>query len=61
MENIIPFFKQYTLQSVTKMKSFKMFCQIARLVEARKHLTGSGIKRIRAFKLKMNQKTIGLA
>jgi hypothetical protein len=61
LQNIIPFFLHYPLQSVSKRKSFKIFCQIAKLVETGEHLTSSGIKKIRALKLKMNQKTIGLA
>ena len=58
---IIPFFQQYRLQSASKRKSFKMFCQIANFLKMRKHLTRNGIRRIRAIKVRMNRKTVGLA
>ena len=58
---IIPFFLRYPLQSVSKHKSFKVFCEIARLVEKRAHLTKKGIEKIRLLKSQMNQKTVGLA
>jgi len=58
---IIPFFKKHHLQSASKQKSFKAFCEISGIVQARKHLTKSGIKRIRELKAQMNQKTVGLA
>lgn len=58
---IIPFFQQYHLQSASKRKSFKMFCQIAHFLKMRKHLTKDGIRRIKAIKVRMNQKTVGLA
>ncbi len=58
---IIPFFLKYPLQSVSKTKSFKAFCRIARLIEKRAHLTKKGIKQIRQLKSQMNQKTVGLA
>ncbi len=60
-EKIIPFFQQYPLQSVSKHKSFKIFCQIATLLQAKAHLSEEGVKRIRALKVHMNQKTVGLA
>src|SRR3990167_3921558 len=58
---IIPFFRQYPLQSSSKRKSFNIFCQIARLLKKRAHLTETGVKRIRHLKSQMNQKTLGLA
>ena len=58
---IIPFFKQYPLQSASKRKNFKIFCRIACLIQVRAHLTEKGIKRIQALKSQMNQKTVGLA
>jgi len=58
---IIPFFKRNRLQSSSKQKSFEIFCQIAQLVERGKHLTPSGVRKIRTLKEKMNQKTVGLA
>jgi hypothetical protein len=58
---IIPFFQQNQLESVSKRKSFAIFCQIAQLVQNKAHLTTEGIKQIRMLKKHMNQKTIGLA
>lgn len=60
-ERVIPFFKKHSLQSVSKAKSFSVFCQIAELVKSGQHLTESGIDKIRTLKLQMNQKTVGLA
>lgn len=56
---IIPFFQQYPLQSLSKRKSFRIFCQIAELLQQQAHLTEEGIKRIRKLKLQMNQKLLG--
>ncbi len=58
---IIPFFQQYPLQSVSKCRSFSIFCQIASLLQKQKHLTEKGIEQIRLLKSQMNQKTFGLA
>ena len=61
LNNIIPFFTKYPLQSVTKQKSFKAFCKIANLIKKGEHLNKKGIKKIQLLKSQMNQKTIGLA
>ena len=61
IDKVIPFFKQYPLQSVSKSKSFGIFCQIANLVKSGEHLTESGVERVRTLKLNMNLKTVGLA
>ena len=60
-EIVIPFFKKYPLQSASKSASFKIFCQIANLLKEDKHRTSEGIEEIRALKIRMNQKTAGLA
>lgn len=60
-EIIIPFFQKYHLQSISKQKSFKLFCEIAKLVKKGKHLSKEGIEKIKTIKSKMNKKTIGLA
>ena len=60
-ETVIPFFKKYPLQSASKSASFKIFCQIAALVREGRHLLPEGIEEIRALKMRMNQKTTGLA
>jgi hypothetical protein len=60
-KTIIPFFKQYPLQSYSKNYSFQIFCKIAKLVKSGAHLSKTGINKIRVLKSKMNQKTLGLA
>ena len=58
---VIPFFRQHPLQTVSKRKSFKLFCQIALIVQQKQHLTPEGVEKIRALKQNMNQRTVGLA
>ena len=58
---VIPFFRKHPLRSATKSASFDIFCKIAKLVKERKHLTTEGVGEIRELKLRMNQKTVGLA
>jgi hypothetical protein len=58
LEKVIPFFKENPLQSSSKQNNFRIFCQIARLVEAKKHLTENGIQKIRQLKATMNLKTL---
>ncbi len=59
--NIIPFFQRYSLQTVSKQRSFRIFCKIAEIVNAKEHLTHKGVEKIRVLKQKMNQRTVGLA
>ena len=61
LDVIIPFFLENKLQSTTKLRSFKIFCKVAQLIQRREHLTESGIQKIRVLKTQMNQKTVGLA
>lgn len=58
---VIPFFKEYPLQTASKQKSFKIFCRIAKMVNAGEHLTPQGVEAIRTLKAQMNQRTVGLA
>jgi len=60
-EKIIPFFQQNPLQSVSKRKSFDIFCEIAEFIKERAHVSQEGVEKIRILKAQMNQKTIGLA
>ena len=60
-EKIIPFFKTHPLQTTSKQKNFSIFCKVAGLITAKKHLTPKGVKEIRDLKSRMNQRTIGLA
>lgn len=59
-KKIIPFFNQYPLQSVSKQKNFKIFCQIVQLVKDGEHHAKSGVEKIRELKSQMNHRT-GLA
>src|SRR3989344_4381325 len=57
---IIPFFKKYPLRSVSKQRSFLIFCEIAKLVSIGVHHKKEGIEMIKKLKIKMNHRT-GLA
>jgi len=57
---IIPFFQKYRLNSNSKQRSFRMFCEIAELVRNGAHHTKEGIEQIQQMKKKMNPRT-GLA
>lgn len=57
---IIPFFQQHPLHLPSKRLSFETFCQIAKLMEQKRHLTKEGVEAIRALKVTMNQR-VGLA
>ena len=61
LKKIIPFFVKNSLQSATKQKSFKAFCQIANIIAKSEHLNKKGIEKIKVLKSQMNKKTIGLA
>ena len=60
-EKIIPFFQQHQLQTVSKRKSFEIFCNIADIIHRDGHLDKKGIEKIRILKSQMNQRVIGLA
>lgn len=60
-EKIIPFFRSNLLQTTSKQKSFTLFCKIAGLIQAEKHLTRKGIEEIISLKQAMNNRTVGLA
>src|SRR3989338_320394 len=47
LSKIIPFFKKYPLQSLSKRKNFQIFCKIACLLKAKRHLTEEGVLKIR--------------
>ena len=57
-ETIIPFFQKHPLQSISKQKSFKVFCKIAHIVQSGDHLTKDGIERIKTLKSQMNKKLL---
>jgi LAGLIDADG endonuclease len=48
-EKIIPFFKKYPLQAKKKI-SFGVFCEVAKMIKSKKHLTTEGIEEIKFLK-----------
>lgn len=55
---IIPFFQLHPLQSVSKQRSFRLFCEIANLVRKGEHLLVGGVEEIRILKSRMNKKLL---
>lgn len=49
-EKVIPFFKKYPLRAKKKY-SFEVFCKVAKLMLAKKHLTQRGIEEIRKLRM----------
>lgn len=52
-ENILPFFLNYPLLGVKSM-DYKDFCEVAKIIDNKSHLTPEGLKKIRSFKSGMN-------
>jgi hypothetical protein len=52
--NIIPFFEKYPLQSV-KALEYADFCEVAKLINSKDHLTSDGLERISQIKVNMNR------
>ena len=48
-QKIIPFFKRYSLQA-KKKHSFELFCKVAELMLAKRHLTDQGVEEIKQLK-----------
>lgn len=53
-EKIIPFFAKFNIEGV-KAEDFRDFCEIAKLVANKNHLTKEGLERIKTLKEKMNR------
>jgi hypothetical protein len=53
-EKIIPFFHNYPLQGVKAM-DYRDYCEIAKIVEGKSHLTPEGLKKIKSLKSGMNK------
>ena len=53
VNKIIPFFKKYKIIGV-KALDFKDFCQVAKLIKQKKHLTKEGLQEIRKIKAGYN-------
>ncbi len=52
-ERIIPFFRKFDFFSASKKKNFKIFCQIANLMNG-EHLTDKGLREIVFLREKLN-------
>lgn len=53
-EKVIPFFRKYSLFA-KKRFSFEIFCQAAKVFEAKQHLTKGGIEKLIYLKAQMNK------
>ena len=54
-ERIIPFFEKYPFLSSGKKKNFSIFCQIAKLVYQKDHLSNEGILKVIELREKLNE------
>ncbi len=54
---IIPFFRAHPLQGVSKLRNFKIFCDVAALVLKGAHHRKEGISKIQQLKSHMNHRT----
>lgn len=55
VERVIPFFDRFKFISHTKQKNFRIFKEITRLVEEKKHLTCDGLKQIVSLREELNE------
>jgi hypothetical protein len=53
-EKIIPFFKMHKIVGI-KSEDFADWCKVAEMIEAKDHLTSSGLDKIRNIKSGMNK------
>ncbi|MEK7131440.1 MAG: LAGLIDADG family homing endonuclease [Patescibacteria group bacterium] len=51
---IIPFFEQNRLRFPSKLKDFKIFCEIMERIKKREHLTNAGLSNLYKLKQKMH-------
>ena len=55
LENvIIPFFKKHKLKLRSKVKDFKIFCELMKRIKNNEHLTKSGLIKMHKLKQKMH-------
>lgn len=55
IHKVIPFFERYPMLSVSKVKNFSIFCQIARLMENGDHRNLDGLKKILELRETINE------
>lgn len=51
---IIPFFRKYSLQFVSKRRDFELFCELVEGIRQNEHLTAHGLQKLYAIKQKMH-------
>jgi len=54
-EVVMPFFREHLLHSMGRKNDFKLFCQIHKIAENKKHLQKQDVERINKFKAKMHK------
>lgn len=54
LEKIVPFFQSYPLQGIKSM-DYRDFCEIAKIMEEKSHLTPEGLNKIKSLKSGMNK------
>ncbi len=54
IHKVIPYFKKYPVQSVSKKKNFVIFCKIAKLMERGEHRNPTGLKLILKLREEIN-------
>ena len=55
IHKVIPFFERYPVLSVSKVKNFSIFCQIARLMEKGAHRNPDGLRKILKLRETINE------
>lgn len=55
IQKVIPYFKKYPVQSVSKKKNFSIFCKIAKLMEKGEHRNLTGLKLILKLRETINE------
>ena len=54
IQQIIPYFQKYPVQSDSKKKNFSLFCEIAKLMENGQHRNLTGLRKILELREKIN-------
>ena len=55
IQKVIPYFQKYPLLSVSKVRNFQVFCQIADLMDEGQHKTISGLYKIVELREELNE------
>ena len=56
LRKLVKFFDEHPLQTPARKRNFKLFREILRIMEQKKHLTVSGLRKIRKLALAMNRR-----